>query len=39
MRVPLGISSDPSSASSDPIITFINVDLPAPLRPISPIRL
>src|SRR5262249_45485906 len=33
-----GLSSSPSSASSDPIITFIRVDLPAPLRPISPTR-
>jgi len=34
-----GISHVPSSGSSWPIITFISVDLPAPLRPINPTRL
>src|SRR3712207_2629831 len=39
MRVLRGISRLPSSGSNDPIITFISVDLPAPLRPMSPMRL
>ena len=39
MRVLRGISISPSSGSSWPIITFIRVDLPAPLRPIRPTRL
>ena len=33
-----GISIEPSSGSSWPTSTFISVDLPAPLRPISPTR-
>ena len=36
---PAASSASPSSGSSSPAITFTSVDLPAPLRPISPTRL
>ncbi len=38
MRAALGISTPPSSGVVTRAISFISVDLPAPLRPISPTR-